>query len=477
MAKREISNAFLWKALERYCVMGINFLLQLFLARLLSPSDFGVVAILGIFISFSNIFVQSGLSTAIVQKKEVKDSEICAVFNFSLLIAIVIYFLLYICAPLISNFFGMPTLSDQLRILSLTIFPYFFNNLQTSLLRRQLKFKSLFICTCMAIVISGGAAVIIAIRGFGVWTLILQQIIYSISISLFLFYFVRWFPRPYFHFKEIRSMIDYGAKVFATSLVNEFFIELRTIIIGRMYNPAALAFFNRGRSFPDLGTKSIIGSIQSVLLPILSRNQDDKNIQRNIARKTILIGAFITWPLLGLICICGQPFISLCLTDKWLPCVFYIYVFSIYFAAWPIETVNLQLYYANGESGVVLRLESFRKIFDIIILLMTMWHGVEWIAVGAALVSIISLPIYMYPAKKFIGYGIMKQLHDVFSILFITLVSCSISLLWRYVLDNLLILILLQSITMIGLYITISRLINSQALIHTIEYCKLYLKR
>lgn len=477
MAKREVSNAFLWKALERYCVMGINFLLQLLLARLLSPNDFGVVAILGIFISFSNIFVQSGLSTALVQKKEIKDSEISAVFNFSLLIAIFIYLLIYASAPFLSNFFGMPALSSQLRILSLTIFPYFFNSLQTSLLRRQLKFKSLFICTCLAIVISGVSAVLMALKGLGVWALVLQQFIYSIAISLSLFYFVRWLPRPNFHFKEIRSMIDYGAKVLATSLVNEFFVELRTIIIGRMYNPAALAFFNRGRSFPDLGTKSIVNSLQAILLPVLAQHQENKDIQKNVVRKTILIGSFIVWPLLGIICICGRPFISLCLTDKWLPCVFYIYVFSVYFASWPIETVNLQLFYANGKSGTVLRLESFRKVFDLAILLATMWFGVKWIALGASVVSIISLPVYMYPAGKDIGYGIRHQLLDVIPCLTITAVSCCIAYVWQIFVINSIVLLILQPITLICVYILISRSIQSQALHYTLEYFRLYLKK
>ncbi len=477
MSGRIISNAFLWKTFERYSVMGIQFLLQLLLARLLSPSDFGTVAILGIFMAFSNIFVQSGLSTAIVQKKEINEGEISAVFNFSFIIACIIYIILFFCAPLIAEFFSMPQLKTLLRIMSLTIFPFSFNSLQASLLRRNLKFKSLFISTCASLVLSGGISVVMAINGYGIWSLVFQQIIYSVSICITLFFFVRWLPKLNFKFKAIRTMLNYGSKVLATSLVNELFVEIRTIIIGRMYSSASLAFFIRGRSFPDSGTKSIINSLQAVLLPVLAKHQEDTTAQKRIVRKTIMLGSFITWPILGLICISAAPFISLCLTDKWLPCVIYIYIFSIYFASWPIETVNLQLSYANGKSGSVLIVETLRKIIDIVVLFTTMWLGVKWIALGAAVVSVVCLPLYMYPSHKKIDYGLIYQLRDVLPNLFITIISCAVAYSWSFCVNNNIVLLFLQGVTALCVYLFIAYLTKSQSLRYTLEYIKLYIKK
>ena len=477
MAEHKVSNAFIWKALERYCVMGIQFLLQLVLARILTPSDFGVVAILGIFIAFSNIIVQSGFATALVQKKEISRNEISAVFSFSLLIASGLYLILFIFAPYIASFFEIQQLSKLLRVLSISIFPFFFNSIQTSLLSRGLKFRSLFVCTLLALGISGAIAVYLAINGFGVWALVCQQIVYSVVICITLLCVVRFIPSFNFSFKTIKPLLDFGGKVLATSLINEFFSELRTIIIGRMYTPSSLGYFNRGRSFPDLGTKSIVNSLQSVLLPVFSRHQDELTVQKYIMRKSILLGTYFTWPLLGIICVCATPLVSLCLTEKWLPCVRYIYIFSVYFAAWPIENINLQVYYANGRSGTVLKLEFTRKLIDILALSISIWYGVEWIALSASLVSLVCLPLYMRPSLKLFEYGILSQTKDILPNLILTLASCITALAWIRLINNYLFLMILQVITILIIYISLSYYIKSESLQYSIEYCKLYFRK
>lgn len=474
MGNNKIRNGFIWKTMERFSVMGVQFLLQLMLAQILSPEDFGIVAILTIFVAFTNVIAQSGLTTALVQKKEISEIEISSVFNFSIAVGIIAYIIIFISAPYIGAFFNMPHLVLPLRIIMLSIFPFLYNSVQISLLRRELKFKILFLCTIVATVLSGGSAIYMALRGYGIWALIVQQLLYSSIICILITFIQKWRPKPVLKLKIIKPLINYGSKVLGTSLVNELFVELRTIVIGGMYSASSLAFFNRGRSFPDLLMKSIIASMQAVLLPVLSQRQSNINIDtlRSATRKSIMLSSYITWPLLTMLAICAPAFISLVLTDKWLPCVKFIYIFCIYFSVWPIETINLQLYYAVGRSGLVLKIETLRKFFDLVALLATMYFGVIWIAVGAAIVSVLCIPLYMMSCRTVINYSIMEQIRDVTPNMITTLLSGVLAYMISYIEIGNLSLMVLQVITFVLIYYALSNTFRLRAM----EYLKEYVR-
>jgi len=254
--------------------------------------------------------------------------------------------------------------------------------------------------------------------------------------------------------------------------VNELFVELRTIVIGGMYSASSLAFFNRGRSFPDLLMKSIIASMQAVLLPVLSQRQSNIDTLRSATRKSIMLSSYITWPLLTMLAICAPAFISLVLTDKWLPCVKFIYIFCIYFSVWPIETINLQLYYAVGRSGLVLKIETLRKFFDLVALLATMYFGVIWIAVGAAIVSVLCIPLYMMSCRTVINYSIMEQIRDVTPNMITTLLSGVLAYMISYIEIGNLSLMVLQVITFVLIYYALSNTFRLRAM----EYLKEYVR-
>lgn len=464
-------RGFMWKALERYSVTGIQFLLQILLARLLLPSDFGLIAILSVFISFSNVLVQSGFSTALVKAKKINDDEISSIFNFSLIVAVLLYILLFFFAPIIANFFNIQELSLLIRVYSLSIFPFFFNSIQVSLLRRNFRFKSLAICTVFTVIISGSMAVFFAKNGYGVWTLIFQQLIYIVLLSLLLTIVTKWLPKPILRLSVIKPMINFGTKVLVTGIISELFLEFRTLVIGKMYAPASLAFYNRGKSFPDTLFKNITTSLQAVLLPVLSMQENIRTL-KPIMRKVITLTAYVTLPLLGMLSVCAKPLIEILLTQKWLPCVFYIYTFCIYYATWPISTINVQLYYAIGNSGTVLKIEFGRRVIDVVILLTTMYFGVKWIALGAALANIISLPLYMKPAKKQIDYSIFEQCADLFPSLIITLLSCGLSLVWAFMQLSNILLLILQPLTFVLSYLMLSKLFYIKGLSYLFEYAK-----
>lgn len=419
---------FIWKTLEQFGVLAIQFVLQIVIARILMPDVYGIVAIIGVFISIANIFVQCGFSTAIVQKKNIDSHEVSAVFNFSLIIGILAYLILFVGAPFIERFFSMQNLASPLRVMAIAIFPGLYNSVQISLLRRSLRFKEIFITSMCAVCISGIVGVLLAYSGYGVWALVWQNLIYSVTTVLILFIIIKWFPKPIWKFGRIKPLIKFGSHVLLTNIVDEIVLDIRTFVIGKIYNSSSLAFFNRGKSFPDIVIRSLNGSLQAVLLPVLSRKNDSEfeNAIGETVKRTVSVSCFVVFPILALIMSSANNYVTILLTEKWLPCVPYIQIFCIYYLTWPITTSNIQALLSKGHSALVLKLETIRKILDILILFVTMTFGIKAIAWGVAAVSLLGVPLYLYPAKKYYDYSFWQQLKDISPSLFLSAICALI---------------------------------------------------
>ena len=401
-----VLGGMIWKTLEQYCVLGIQFVLQIVLARLIAPESYGVIAIASVFITISAVFINNSFSIALVRNKSIDDETISSIFIFSLLVALVLYGLIFVSAPAVSDFFKMPELSTLLRIMTIGLFPSAYNSIKTALLRRKMAFKPLFFSSIIAVFVSGIIAIVMAFKGYSVWALAAQYLVQVFVTIIVLFIWEKWLPSIKFSFSKIKDSLSFGWKILVTSFIDESFAELRVILIGKFYSSADLSFYNRGKQFPFIMTKAVNGSMQSVLLPVMSKKQDDKEQLRSVLHSSVTLSSFVMFPLLiGLACV-AENLVIVLLTDKWLPCVAFLQLHCAFYIVWPIVTSGTQALWAIGKSGSVMYAEVTRKIVDLIVLIISLKYGVLWIAIGSVLVSFISIPLYLIPCKKYLGYSV-----------------------------------------------------------------------
>ena len=412
-SRESVLSSLFWKLLERGGTQGIQFIVQIVLARLLAPEQFGIIAIVMVFINIAQVFVQSGFNTALIQKKDADEEDFSSIFYLSLGIAGIVYIIIFMAAPTISIFYRDPILTPILRVLALILFTGSLNSIQNAYIARNLLFKKLFKSSVGAIVISGTLGVIAAYFGLGVWALVIQQLANQISISVIMWITVKWRPKFVFSIQKVRELFSFGWKLLASSLINVFYMEIRTLFIGRLYSSSALGFYNRGEQFPKLIVNNINGSIQSVMLPALSAQQDNKKRVKEMMRRAIVTSSFLVFPMMIGMAVVAEPLVTIVLTEKWLPAVPFLQIFSISYALIPIHTANLQAINAMGRSDVFLKLEMIKKALGIVILGISIPFGVYAIAIGQVASGIISTFINAYPNKQLIKYSYKEQLMDI----------------------------------------------------------------
>lgn len=420
--KGSIIKNLIWKFMERIGVQGIQFVIQIVLARLLLPEDYGMISLVTIFIAVANVFVQSGFNTALIQKQDADEVDFSSVFYISIGVAITTYILIFIGAPLIADFYREPNLVDVLRVLGITLFFGAFNSIQNAVVAKRMQFKKLFFSSLGASLISGIVGIILANIGLGVWALVFQQIFSQASVTVILWFTVKWRPKLIFSLKRVKGLFSYGSKLLLSSLIDTLYINLRNLIIGKMYTPNMLGFYNRGQQFPQLIIDNINGSIQSVMLPTLSDEQDNIDRVKSIVRRSIVTSSFIIFPLMVGLAITGEQIVTILLTEKWLPCIPFLKIFCFTYALMPIHTANLQAINALGRSDIFLKLEIIKKAIGIIILIITIPHGIYAIALGGSISSIISSFINAYPNLKLINYSYKEQLEDIIPYAILSLV-------------------------------------------------------
>lgn len=419
--KSKVLSSIFWKLMERGGTQGIQFIVQIVLARMLLPEEYGIIALIGIFITIANVFVQSGLNTALIQKKDANETDFSSVFYLSLFIACSLYVILFFAAPLIGDFFKEPRLISVLRVLSLTLFFGAFNSIQNAVIARKMQFKKLFFSSFGAILISGSVGIIMAYSAFGVWALVGQQITNQLTITIILWFIVKWRPHLLFSVERVRRLFSYGWKLLVSSLIETLYMNLRNIIIGKMYNPKMLGFYNTGDQFPSVIVSNINGSIQSVMLPALSSQQDNITRVKDMVRRSIVTSSFFVFPMMVVLAAIAEPLVKILLTDKWLPCVPFLRISCASYALWPIHTANLQAINALGRSDIFLKLEIIKKIVGFAILGLSIFYGVYAIAIGMLISGIISTFINAYPNRKLLNYSYKEQWRDIMPSLLLSL--------------------------------------------------------
>ncbi len=412
---KKAAASFLFKLTESVGTQGISFVVSVILARLLDPSDYGVLTMLTVFIAVSQVFVQSGLNTALIQKKDVDETDLSSVFYVSLLIAAALYTLLFFLAPAIGAFFGMDALSLVLRVLALVLLPGALVSVQNAVIARQMAFRRLMAASLLSTALSGAVGIGMAAAGLGYWALVGQQLTNQLALALVLLRMVKWRPRALFSWARVRVLIRFGWKLLASSLLETGYNNLRTAVIGKQYAQETLGFYNRGKQFPELVMNAVNGSIQSVMLPVLSDEQDDMLRMKQMMRRSVMVSSFLVLPMMAGLAAVAEPLIRLLLTDKWLPCVPFLQICCIDFAFYPIHTANLQAINAMGRSDVFLRLELIKKSYGLAILAASvlLFDSVYAIAWGAVVSTLLAAVVNASPNRRLLGYGYLEQMRDV----------------------------------------------------------------
>lgn len=407
--------------MERGGTQGIQFIVQIVLARLLPPEDYGILALVLIFIELANVFVQSGFNIALIQKKDADDIDFSSAFFLSLLVAILLCGLLFFVSPFISDFYQNEQLESVLRILSITLVLGAINSIQNAYIARNMLFRKLFFSSLGSTAISGLMGIIAAYTGLGVWSLVIQQLSNQLLITIILWFTVKWRPVLIFSSKKIKDLFSYGSKLLVSSMLDILYKDIRSLIIGRIYNSAMLGFYNRGEQLPKLIVSNINGSIQSVMLPTFSACQDDRARVKELVKRSIATSSFIMFPMMIGLAVIAELTVKILLTDKWLPSVPFMQIFCISYALWPIHTANLQAINALGRSDIFLKLEIIKKTIGFIILGISIPLGIRAMAWGALLSDIISIFVNAYPNSKLLNYSYVEQLKDIIPTLIISL--------------------------------------------------------
>ena len=413
MSSTNVITNFFWRFLERCGAQGVTFIVSIVLARLLDPTVYGTVALVTIFTTIMQVFVDSGMGNALIQKKDADDLDFSSVFYFNMAMCSVLYLIMFFAAPFIASFYRMPELTAIVRVLSFVVVISGVKNVQQAYVSRHLMFKRFFFSTLGGTI---GAAVIgiaMAYLGFGVWALVAQMLFNAAVDTTILWITVKWRPKKMFSFQRLKSLFSYGWKLLASSLIDTVYNDLRQLIIGKKYSSGDLAYYNQGKKFPQLIVTNINTSIDSVLLPTMSKAQDDMAAVRSMTRRAIKTSTFLMMPAMIGLAVCAEPLVQLILTEKWLPCVLFLRIFCITYAFYPIHTANLNAIKAMGRSDLFLKLEIIKKTVGIIAMLITMWISVQAMAYSFLVTTILNQIINSWPNKKLLNYSYLEQVKDM----------------------------------------------------------------
>ena len=419
--KQSVITNFIWRLLERGGTYVMNFIVSVVLARLLEPSLYGSIALVTAITAILQVFVDSGMANSLIQKKDTDDLDYSSVFYFNLVFCLLLYLGLFLAAPLIGRIYHDMSLVPVVRVLGLTIVVSGVKNVQQAYVAKTMQFRRFFFATLGGTVFSAAVGITLAYLGYGVWALVFQQLLNVTVNTVILWLTVGWKPKRVFSWQRLGGLISYGWKLLISQLLDTAYLKLYQFIIGLRYSTADLAYYNKGDQFPNLIMENTNASLDSVLLPVLSSEQDDKTRVREMTRRAIRVSTYVLMPLMAGLAVCSEPLVRLLLTEKWLPSVRYMQLFCLYYAFWPLHTANLNAIKATGHSGIFLYLEIIKKVLETAVLLVTMRFGVMAIMLGLLFNGFASVAINAWPNKKLLAYSIPQQFKDTFPALALSL--------------------------------------------------------
>lgn len=411
--KQKVLSNLIWRFAERSGAQLVGFIVSVVLARILDPNVYGTVALVTVFTTIFQVFVDSGLGNALIQKKDADNIDFSTVFYANILFCIVLYLIVFLISPFIAKFYNNNELIAITRVLGITVLISGVKNVQQAYVSRHLIFKKFFWATLVGTITAAIIGIVMALKGYGVWALVSQQLINLTIDTIMLWITVKWRPIKAFSIERLKELFSYGWKLMVSSVIDTVYKDVTQLVIGKVYTSSDLAFYNKGEQFPKLIVSNINTSIDSVLLPTLSNAQENKEHVRAMTRKSIKTSVYIMAPLMMGLAFCSNNIVSIVLTEKWISCVPYLIVFCITYMFFPIHTANLNAIKAMGRSDLFLKLEIAKKIIGIVLLLVTMKISVMAMAFSLLISSLFSQIINSWPNKKLLNYSYIQQLKDI----------------------------------------------------------------
>lgn len=474
--KSRVLSNLIWRFLERCGAQLVTFIVSIVLARLLSPSEYGQIALITVFITILNVFIDGGFGNALIQKKDADELDFSSVFYFNIVVCLLMYALLFLAAPLLASFYGDPIYISLTRVIGLTIVISGVKNIQQAYVSKHLLFKKFFFSTLFGTITSAIIGIVMAYMGFGVWAIVFQHLTNAVIDTLILWCTVKWRPTQHFNLERIKILFSYGYKLLLSSLMNTFYNEFRQLVIGKVYPSSDLALYNKGKQFPALVINNINTSIDSVLFPVMAEKQDDRNDVKNMIKQSITFSSFILWPLLVGLAVVAKPLLLLMLTEKWIGAIPFLQIFCVMYMTHPIQTANLNALKAIGKSDAFLKLEIIETIFAIVILIPALYLGVIFIALVSVIASLFNVWLISRETKKYFDYGLINQIKDIFPNIVLCLIMGILSYLPSFFFINNWV-IVIQMIVGIATYIISAMVTKNESFGIFLNYMKKLVKR
>jgi len=409
--KKQSFFGFVWRFIQNTSSQIIAFVIQIVLARLLTPDDYGIISLTAVFITISNVFVQNGLTSALVQKKEIDECEKSSMFYLSIVIGVVLYFILFFLSPLIASFYNIESISSILRIQSISLIFSSLSSVSVALIQRNLKFKKTFFISIIGYIFQGGIGIFLAYKGYGVWALVWGTLAYNFIYSFGNIIFCKWWPKLMFSFKKVKTLLVYSSNILFSNLISAIFTSSRTLIVGKYYDSQTLGLYDRGNQFPTALMTGFDGAFSTVLYSSLSKVQDDKERLVRYLRKSIRISLTISAPLMFGLAAVAKPTILLLLTEKWVECVPFLMIYCFICVMWPLSA-KTQALNAYGKSKVTFITNIITVIINIAIMFICIQFGIMVFAVGTLIGNFIGVVLSAIVSKKYLDYGIWDQIVD-----------------------------------------------------------------
>ncbi len=411
-----VSASMIYKTLERYVVLAFQMIVQIIIARILAPSDYGLISMMMVFIAIANVFVQNGFNMAVVQKKDADVTDFSTALIINVLIGSVLYLGIVVFSPSIAIFYNQPYITKCMPVMALLLIVGAVNSIQIAIANRQMQFKNLFKCNVVASFSSGVLGISAALIGLGVWALIIQQLTNSVVLSIMLYLQQHWKPNWVFDRKRAGELFAFGWKLLAAGLLNQVYNELNSLVIGRRYTSSDLAFYTKGSQFPKYVTTGVDSSISTVMFSAFSKNQNNRDALHEQMKKSVVVNSYLIFPILTFLAVAAEPIIKLLLTDKWLPMVPYMQICCLIFAFHPLASTQMQAIAAVGRSDVRLKIEILKKGIGVLLLILMMDKGPMGIAISAAITGILGVIIGAVAGKVTTGYPLKSLITDLFPI-------------------------------------------------------------
>lgn len=462
----------IWSFAENFSLQGIQFIIGILLARVLSPSDYGMVGMLAIFTAVSQTLINSGFSTALVRKNDRTQADLSTTFYFNIVVGFVLYFVLFFSGPLIADFYNTPLLSDLIKVTAISLILNSLCIVQQALFTIKMDFKTQAKISVIGALVTGAGGIAMAYTGFGVWSIVWPGVFGGAVRCILLWIWGKWRPTWEYSWKSFKELFGFGSKLLASGLIDTIYNNIYPIIIGKKFSAADLGQYTRADGYANLPATTVTGVLGRVTFPLLCQIQDDDNRLQSTYRQLIKLSAYVVFPIMIGLAALAKPLIIFMITAKWAECVPYLQILCFSLMWYPIHALNLNLLQVKGRSDLFLRLEIIKKILGVAVLIIAIPFGIIWMCVGRIFTSIICLAINTYYTGRLINVGFFKQMGDLLPILILSLSMGAIVIAVNLFINGLLLQIIIGLITGLVYYLSISYIIKSKELLYLLSLLK-----